>query len=438
MKGRLRLDKLAQSIEAFLVEALERAAQEEEALSTKSSSDKSSPRTPSMTRQASGPLYFQAPKAAHQETSPGQLQHEIEAAVPLSDMLLASSSSNNLTNLVPMRGSNIPGTGVRRGNSMPAALLLQPELTSSDGSSNKSGQSTVQTEPAGDQQPQVAVPESVERRRRTLVNRQATSFGEPEEEHLNPPIDFLTVASRGFESSESNLEDRIIPLIPFDELMLIETLGMGRVSTIYRAAWQQRRLESEASALTAVEMVALKVATVNQDTCDTLHVDELRREADIAAMLKHPNVCDLVGVAADAECFCLAYEFCEGGSLLGLLSENSRYYEYLPIALDIANGMAYLHSRQVIHRDLKPSNVLLTRDHRAKIADFGMSVANTGQELTAETGTYRYMAPEVIRHESYSSNADVYSFGILLWQLITRYVDCCATKMNHVVFTPHC
>ena len=78
--------------------------------------------------------------------------------------------------------------------------------------------------------------------------------------------------------------------------------------------------------------------------------------------------------------------------------------------------------RNVIHRDLKPSNILLTRDNRAKIADFGMSVAMTGQELTAETGTYRWMAPEVIRHESYSSNADVYSFGIVLWQLITREV----------------
>eukprot|EP00545_Synedropsis_sp_CCMP1620_P000309 CAMPEP_0119017948 /NCGR_PEP_ID=MMETSP1176-20130426/18167_1 /TAXON_ID=265551 /ORGANISM="Synedropsis recta cf, Strain CCMP1620" /LENGTH=975 /DNA_ID=CAMNT_0006971823 /DNA_START=314 /DNA_END=3241 /DNA_ORIENTATION=+ len=422
MKGRLRLDKLSQSIEAFLAEAQERAAQDEqEAASSKCSSCKSSPKTPSMTRQASGPLYFQAPKIAHQESSPSQLQHEIEAAVPLSDMLLASASSHALTNLVPMRGSSI--TGLRRGNSFPAALLMQPMLTPSDGNSTRSGQSTVQTQPAAEQQQ--PIPDTVERPRRTLVNREATSFGEPceEEDHLhNPPIDYLTVASRGYESSESNLEDRIIPLIPFEELMLIETLGMGRVSTIYRAAWQQRRAENEVSALTAVEMVALKVATVNQDTCDTLHVDELRREADIAAMLKHPNICDLIGVAADAECFCLAYEYCEGGSLLGLLSETSRYYEYLPIALDIANGMAYLHSRQVIHRDLKPSNVLLTRDHRAKIADFGMSVANRGQELTAETGTYRYMAPEVIRHESYSSNADVYSFGILLWQLITREV----------------
>jgi serine/threonine protein kinase len=118
----------------------------------------------------------------------------------------------------------------------------------------------------------------------------------------------------------------------------------------------------------------------------------------------------------------LAYEYCEGESLLSLLSDHTRYYEYLPIALDIAQGMAFLHKKSIIHRDLKPANILLTRDHRAKIADFGMSISNYGQELTAETGTYRYMAPEVIRHESYSSNADVYSFGICLWQLITREI----------------
>jgi len=84
--------------------------------------------------------------------------------------------------------------------------------------------------------------------------------------------------------------------------------------------------------------------------------------------------------------------------------------------------MAYLHSQNIIHRDLKPENILLTQNNRVKISDFGISVRNLGQELTAETGTYRYMAPEVIRHESYSSDADVYSFGICLWQLITREI----------------
>ena len=58
---------------------------------------------------------------------------------------------------------------------------------------------------------------------------------------------------------------------------------------------------------------------------------------------------------------------------MSLLSDSSRYYEYLPIAMDIAHGMAYLHSRNVIHRDLKPSNILLTSNNRAKVCDFGLS-----------------------------------------------------------------
>jgi Protein tyrosine and serine/threonine kinase len=216
--------------------------------------------------------------------------------------------------------------------------------------------------------------------RRPLVNRRGSSdldqFGRTnsgggldvsgleEEEHS---LDYVTVpSSLHYDGSGggggAEMENRVVPLIPFDELMLIETIGTGRVSTIYRAAWQHGTVGREH--LASVHMVALKVAMVNPETGDPSHVDELRREADIAARLQHPNIADLVGVAADAECFCLAYDFCEGGSLLSLLSDSKRYYEYLPIALDIANGMAYLHSRNVIHRDLKPSvSVVALFDH---------------------------------------------------------------------------
>ena len=262
------------------------------------------------------------------------------------------------------------------------------------------------------------------RARRPLVNRRGLSDLDRDSADSADSInamDYLTVPSAAIPSGAPP-EARVVPLIPFDELMLIESIGTGRVSTIYRAAWRRNQSTNNVVTAGAVQMVALKVAMVNPSTSDTSHIDELRREADIAARLQHPNICDLVGVAADPECFCLAYEFCEGGSLLSLLTNHSRYYEYLPIALDIAQGMAFLHKKSIIHRDLKPANILLTRDHRAKIADFGMSINNHGQELTAETGTYRYMAPEVIRHETYSSNADVYSFGICLWQLITREI----------------
>lgn len=397
MNGRLRLDKLSHSIGSFLADSRARDhASHDEHASTSSgtfSDDTSSPRSRELQKIPSGPLYFHAP-STWVDVSPSDMAEAMKSAIPLSAVL----SSNALTTLVPMR----------RNSSMPGRLL-QPVLPQTPDHSVRGEEwTTVETTSKSMSSPS----------RRPLVNRQATNFGMD----VDSALDYVTVpVAPTIERSLGDMEDRVVPLIPFEELMLIETLGSGRVSTIYRAAWQHGHYVSGASdTYSKVEMVALKVATVNPDTGDTSHVDELRREADIAAMLKHPNVCDLIGVAADSECFCLAYDFCEGGSLLSLLSDTSRYYEYLPIALDIANGMAYLHSRSIIHRDLKPSNVLLSRDHRAKIADFGMSVANTGQELTAETGTYRYMAPEVIRHESYSSNADVYSFGLVLWQLITR------------------
>ncbi|GMI44104.1 hypothetical protein TrCOL_g9246 [Triparma columacea] len=174
------------------------------------------------------------------------------------------------------------------------------------------------------------------------------------------------------------------------------------------------------------KLVAIKATSTcgASKTATSKDLQELRREGEIAAPFKHENICRLLGAVELPHTHCLLYEFCSGGSLHSFLIDTDLPYECLSIALDIANGMAYLHSHDIIHRDLKSTNVLLDGNGRAKIADFGLSVLapRSGQELTAETGTYRWMAPEVIRHESYSSNADVYSFGIVLWQLITREV----------------
>lgn len=420
MTGRLRLDKMVNLIEAFLRDASLEGNDVAGGGSPESTGKRSSFSTLAAVGEASGPLYFKAPGEKGSRASLHQEQ-EIESAVPLSEVLASTNQAN-------ISGLAFPK--LRKLHSMPGAIPAQslgvPTI-----------RMPMRNEPVGASSPSHQdhhIAESLPahlnsrdtrsmRQRRPLVNRRGMSDLDAADsvDDLNA-LDYLTVP--GMESSSGSLaENRVVPLIPFDELMLIETIGTGRVSTIYRAVWQRGQFGiSVASGARAVQIVALKVAMVNLKTGDTSHVDELRREADIAARLNHPNICDLVGVAADPECFCLAYEYCEGGSLLSLLTDSSRYYEYLPIALDIVQGMAFLHKSCVIHRDLKPANILLTRDHRAKIADFGMSINNHGQEMTAETGTYRYMAPEVIRHESYSSNADVYSFGICLWQLITREV----------------
>lgn len=386
MSGRLRLDKLANLIEDFLSKALSSGKPDDDGQSSK---------------KVHGPLYFQPEHEPAVDRTPEAIQQEeMESAVPLSEVLLASASQGNLSGpWLPhlRRISSLSGPPVE---SILPSTVLQMRSNSTEtslSSHHRQGHEEAEPPPQVSNDPQGL--SSSMRERRPLVNRHAASdldkVGQEASSDDSTSLDYLTIP--GFHGAVGGgIESRNIPLIPFDELMLIETIGTGRVSTIYRAAWQRTHshsLTSPAPTVTpgGVPMVALKVAMVNTMTGDTSHVDELRREADIAARLDHPNICDLVGIAADPECFCLAYDFCEGGSLLSLLSDSRRYYEYLPIAMDIANGMAYLHSRSVIHRDLKPSNILLTRDHRAKIADFGMSVRNSGQELTAETGTYRYM-----------------------------------------------
>ncbi len=86
------------------------------------------------------------------------------------------------------------------------------------------------------------------------------------------------------------------------------------------------------------------------------------------------------------------------------------------IAHQVASGVAYLHDHEVIHRDIKSANVLLDATLNAKVSDFGISTT-FGPEHTAETGTYRSMAPEVITHHPYNQMCDVFSFGVLLWEI---------------------
>lgn len=122
--------------------------------------------------------------------------------------------------------------------------------------------------------------------------------------------------------------------------------------------------------------------------------------------------------------FCIITEYLAGGSLRKFLHQQEPYSLplnlVLKLALDIAHGMQYLHAQGILHRDLKSENLLLDEYMCVKVADFGISCLETQcGSAKGFTGTYRWMAPEMIKEKHHTKKVDVYSFGIILWELLT-------------------
>lgn len=172
------------------------------------------------------------------------------------------------------------------------------------------------------------------------------------------------------------------------------------------------------------ELVAKRVVPSRLKSSDA---SMLRNEVKLWSQLNHVNIVRFVGLACKPrECLLLS-EFCEGGTL-----EQARtlaLQRRLPppteeVALDqmrqIASAMAHVNAVGYMHRDLKPANILVHASW-LKVADFGLArtLPDMKRRLTAETGSYRFMAPEVMRHEAYDGSCDVYSYAMVAWQLLT-------------------
>ncbi|KAJ4824722.1 hypothetical protein Tsubulata_045535 [Turnera subulata] len=177
-----------------------------------------------------------------------------------------------------------------------------------------------------------------------------------------------------------------------------------------------------------------------------------RSEAEIASLraaftqevavwhkLDHPNVTKFIGatmgssdlniqtenghIGMPSNVCCVVVEYCPGGALKSYLIKNRRrklaYKVVVQLALDLARGLSYLHSKKIVHRDVKTENMLLDKTRTVKIADFGVArlEASNPNDMTGETGTLGYMAPEVLNGNPYNRKCDVYSFGICLWEI---------------------
>nr|XP_010935196.1 serine/threonine-protein kinase STY46 isoform X3 [Elaeis guineensis] len=167
--------------------------------------------------------------------------------------------------------------------------------------------------------------------------------------------------------------------------------------------------------------VAIKVLKPERTNADMLR--EFAQEVYIMRKVRHKNIVQFIGACTRPPSLCIVTEFMSGGSVYDFLHKQKGVFKLpalLRVAIDISKGMDYLHQNNIIHRDLKAANLLMDENEVVKVADFGVArVKSQSGVMTAETGTYRWMAPEVIEHKPYDHKADVFSFGIVLWELLT-------------------
>lgn len=187
-------------------------------------------------------------------------------------------------------------------------------------------------------------------------------------------------------------------------------LGQGSFGPVYKAA------------MPAGGVVAVKVLATDSKQGEK----EFFTEVTLLGRLHHRNLVNLVGYCVDKGHRMLIYEFMSNGSLANLLysEEYSLSWEdRVQIALDISHGVEYLHDGAVppvIHRDLKTANILLDQSMRAKVADFGLSKEEVYDGRNSGLkGTYGYIDPMYISTSKFTTNSDIYSFGIILFELIT-------------------
>jgi tetratricopeptide (TPR) repeat protein/predicted Ser/Thr protein kinase len=192
---------------------------------------------------------------------------------------------------------------------------------------------------------------------------------------------------------------------------IVEKIGEGGMGVVYRAT--DTKLD---------RTVALKFLPPRL-LCDSEARERFEHEARAASALNHPNIATIFEIdEEDERCF-ISMEFLEGGSLKRLLkTRDLPAKEVLDLAIQIGEGLSAAHESGVTHRDMKPDNIMLTRKGRPKITDFGLAKLRGATKVTktgTTLGTLQYMSPEQAGGEAVDSRSDIFSFGVILYEMVT-------------------
>ncbi len=207
------------------------------------------------------------------------------------------------------------------------------------------------------------------------------------------------------------------PIILNSRYKLLERIGSGGMSIVYKA-----------QDLSLGRMVAVKMLHESL-TGDADFLRRFRQEAHSAANLTHPNIVTVHDIGQDGHRYYMVMEYVEGQTLKQIIRENNTKERLMSVdrALDltvqICNGIGYAHRSGLVHCDVKPQNVLVTRDDRVKVADFGIaraiSEASQAYQNNQVWGTPQYFAPEQAAGQPATPASDVYSIGVIMFEELT-------------------
>ena len=198
-----------------------------------------------------------------------------------------------------------------------------------------------------------------------------------------------------------------------DRYEIIEKVGSGGMADVYKA--KCHRLN---------RFVAIKILKAEYSE-DKNFVEKFRGEAQSAAGLSHPNIVNVYDVGDDDGLHYIVMELVEGITLKSFIERKGKLElkEVLGISIQIAQGMEAAHSNHIIHRDIKPQNIIISREGKVKVTDFGIAKAATSNTITSNAmGSVHYISPEQARGGYSDDKSDIYSLGITMYEMLSGRV----------------
>lgn len=213
-----------------------------------------------------------------------------------------------------------------------------------------------------------------------------------------------------------------------DRYEIIDKVGSGGMADVYKARCHKLN-----------RFVAIKILKPEYSD-DKSFVEKFRNEAQSAAGLSHPNIVNVYDVAEDEGLYYIVMELIEGITLKKFIERKGKLEirDAVGIAIQIAQGMEAAHANHIIHRDIKPQNIIISREGKVKVTDFGIAKATSSNTVTSNAmGSVHYISPEQVRGGNSDEKSDIYSLGVTLYEMISGSVpfegdNAVSIAVNHI------